>query len=157
MVTCIHELKGWPQFRWDRTGIVELVAAIRHCQGRLIGRMEGLGLGLRTEATLCSLTEEVVKSREIEGELLDRDQVHSPLARRLGVEIGAPIPADRRAAPAIHSPLLISLPNRPFNQWRRWRRFKRYVVEHQRTSFSRRMARVSDPERHDEKGSYTSD
>jgi hypothetical protein len=69
----------------------------------------GLGLELRTEAMLRSLTEEVVKSREIEGELLDRDQVRSSLARRLGVEIGAPIPADRHAAPAIHSPLLISV------------------------------------------------
>jgi hypothetical protein len=92
--TYIHELKGWPRFRWDRTGLAELVAAVRHRQGRSIGRMEGLGLKLRTEATLRSLTEEVVKSSEIEGEILDRDQARSSLARRLAVEIGAPIPAD---------------------------------------------------------------
>jgi Fic family protein len=75
MATYIHELKGRPRFRRGRTGLAERVAAVRHRQGRLIGRMEGLGLKLRTEATLRSLTEEVVKSSKIEGAVLDRDQV----------------------------------------------------------------------------------
>ena len=85
----------WPQFRWNRQQLTELLAAVRHRQGQLIGRMEGLGLALRTEATLRTLTEEVVKSSEIEGEVLDRDQVRSSLAQRLGVDIGGLIPADR--------------------------------------------------------------
>ena len=71
------------------------LAAVRHQQGRLIGRMEGLGFTLRAEATLQTRTEEVLKSSEIEGEVLDRDQVRSSVARRLGMDIGALTPADR--------------------------------------------------------------
>jgi len=95
MATYIHELADWPQFRWSRESLAEQLAAVRHRQGRLIGRMEGLGLKLRAEATLRTLTEEVVKSSEIEGEILNKDQVRSSLARRLGIEIGALTPADR--------------------------------------------------------------
>ncbi|MGC1586958.1 MAG: DUF4172 domain-containing protein, partial [Rhodomicrobium sp.] len=95
MATYIYELKDWPQFRWDGKRLVELLAAVRHRQGRLLGRMEHLGFKLRAEAALQSLTEEVVKSSEIEGEVLNRDQVRSSLARRLGVQIGALTPADR--------------------------------------------------------------
>jgi len=68
---------------------------VRHRQGRLIGRMEGLGFQLRTEAVLHTLTEDVLKSSEIEGEKLDRDQVRSSIARRLGIDIGGLTPADR--------------------------------------------------------------
>ncbi len=95
MAVYIYELADWPQFRWSGKGLAEQLAATRHRQGRLIGRMEGLGLKLRAEATLRTLTEEVVKSSEIEGEILNRDQVRSSLARRLGVDIGALTPADR--------------------------------------------------------------
>jgi Domain of unknown function (DUF4172) len=63
--------------------------------GRLIGRMERLGFTLRAEATLQTRTEEVLKSGEIEDEILDRDQVRSSVARRLGMDIGALTPADR--------------------------------------------------------------
>jgi Fic family protein len=92
----IHELPDWPRFRWDSEGLAQQLVAVRHRQGRLIGRMEGLGFKLRTEANLQTLTEEVVKSSEIEGEVLDKDQVRSSLARRLGVDIGALTPAERR-------------------------------------------------------------
>jgi Fic family protein len=68
---------------------------VRHRQGRLIGRMETLGFPLRAEAILQTLTEDVVKSSEIEGEVLDRDQVRSSIARRLGIDIGGLTPADR--------------------------------------------------------------
>ena len=68
---------------------------MRHRQGRLIGRMEGLGFQLRAEAVLHTLTEDVLKSSEIEGEKLDRDQVRSSIARRLGIDIGGLTPADR--------------------------------------------------------------
>ena len=95
MPSYIHELPGWPNFRWDDKHLADQLAAVRHRQGRLIGRMEALGLGLQKEATLQSLTEEVVKSSEIEGEILDKDQVRSSLARRLGVDIGGLTPADR--------------------------------------------------------------
>ncbi len=94
MTDYIHRQKEWPHFRWDQKSLAEQLGAVRHRQGRLLGRMEGLGLKLQTEATLRSLTEEVIKSSEIEGEILNRDQVRSSLARRLGVKIGAHTPAD---------------------------------------------------------------
>jgi Fic family protein len=93
--TYIHQRTGWPGFRWDHERISARLVDVRHRQGRLIGRMEGLGFSLRAEAVLNSLTEEVVKSSEIEGETLDRNQVRSSIARRLGLDIGGLTPADR--------------------------------------------------------------
>lgn len=95
MPAYIHELPGWPHFRWDRERLTGRLAAVRHRQGRLLGRMDSLGFKLREEATLRTLTEEVVKTSEIEGENLDKEQVRSSLARRLGMDIGALTPADR--------------------------------------------------------------
>ena len=95
MVTYIHQLKDWPRFRWQQERVAKQLAAVRHRQGRLLGRMEGLGFKLRAEAVLRTLTEDVVKSSEIEGEILDRDQVRSSLARRLGLDIGGLPSADR--------------------------------------------------------------
>jgi Fic family protein len=91
----IHELSDWPGFLWDHEGLSATLAAVRHRQGRLIGRMEGLGFRLREEAVLDTLTQDVLKSSEIEGEVLDRDQVRSSIARRLGLDIGALTPANR--------------------------------------------------------------
>ena len=93
--TYIHERPEWPGFRWDSERISQRLVEVRHRQGRLIGRMEGLGFQLRTEAVLHTLTEDVLKSSEIEGEKLDRDQVRSSIARRLGIDIGGLTPADR--------------------------------------------------------------
>lgn len=93
--TYIHQRTGWPGFRWDHERISARLVDVRHRQGRLIGRMEGLGFSLRAEAALNALTEEVVKSSEIEGETLDRNQVRSSIARRLGLDIGGLTPADR--------------------------------------------------------------
>jgi len=95
MANYIHELKDWPSFRWSKDRLAERLAAVRHRQGRLLGRMEALGFPLRAEATLYTLTEDVIKSSEIEGEVLDKDQVRSSLARRLGLDIGALAPAER--------------------------------------------------------------
>jgi len=95
MTTYIHELKEWPGFRWDAGLAAQHLAPVRHRQGRLIGRMEALGFDLRAEAVLATLTEDVLKSSEIEGEILDKDQVRSSIARRLGMDIGALAPADR--------------------------------------------------------------
>ncbi len=96
MATYIHELKDWPDFRWDDGLAARHLAPVRHRQGRLIGRMEALGFELRAEAVLTTLTEDILKSSEIEGEILNRDQVRSSIARRLGLDIGALAPADRR-------------------------------------------------------------
>lgn len=94
-MTYIHELEGWPELGWSAEQLAERLAAVRHKQGRLIGRMERMGFNLKAEAALQTLTEEVVKSSEIEGEILDRNQVRSSIARRLGMDIGALAPADR--------------------------------------------------------------
>ena len=91
----IHELQDWPRFDWNRERLAEPLAAVRHQQGRLIGHMEALGFNLRQEAVLQTLTEDVLKSSEIEGEKLDAEQVRSSIARRLGMDIGALKPADR--------------------------------------------------------------
>ena len=91
----IHELKDWPRFHWNREHLAEPLAAVRHRQGRLIGHMEALGFNLRQEAVLQTLTADVLKSSEIEGEKLDAEQVRSSIARRLGMDIGALKPADR--------------------------------------------------------------
>ena len=94
-MTYIHELADWPDLRWSDEQLAQPLAAVRHRQGRLIGRMEALGFPLREEAVLHALTEDVIKSSEIEGEMLDREQVRSSIARRLGMDIGGLVEADR--------------------------------------------------------------
>jgi Fic family protein len=91
----IHELPGWPGLIWDPEQLAAPLAALRYRQGRLFGRMESLGFGVRAEAWLDTLTQDVIKSSEIEGEILERDQVRSSIARRLGIDIGALAPSDR--------------------------------------------------------------
>ena len=91
----IHELRSWPDFQWNKEVLAEQLAEVRHRQGRLIGRMEGLGFRLREEAVLKTLTEDVLKSSEIEGERLDAEQVRSSVARRLGMDVGGLKAADR--------------------------------------------------------------
>ena len=91
----IYQLKKWPHFHWNTEEIISLLVAVRYQQGRLLGRMEGLGFTLREEATLQMLTMDVLKSSEIEGEVLDPEQVRSSIARRLGMDIAGLIPADR--------------------------------------------------------------
>ena len=95
MPTYIHELSDWPKFTWDQRSLARQLAAVRHRQGRLTGRMQALGFALRKEAVLATLTEDVLKTSEIEGEILDRREVRSSIARRLGMEAAALPPADR--------------------------------------------------------------
>jgi Fic family protein len=91
----IHQGEAWPTFTWDAAALTTSLAAVRNRQGRLFGRMESLGFAMRSEAMLRTLTEDVLKTSEIEGEILDRDQVRSSIARRLGLDSGALVPADR--------------------------------------------------------------
>lgn len=91
----IHDLTDWPLFRWNQEALAGPLAATRHKQGRLIGQMEALGFGVRDEAVLRTITQDVVKSSEIEDEKLDADQVRSSIARRLGMDIAGLRPADR--------------------------------------------------------------
>jgi Fic family protein len=95
MIMYIWELPDWPRFHWDQERLGRVLTEARHEQGRLMGRMEALGFQLRDEAVLQTLTQDVLKSSEIEGEKLDPDQVRSSIARRLGMDIGGLKPADR--------------------------------------------------------------
>jgi Fic family protein len=91
----IHELADWPKLTWDAGRLSGLLADVRHRQGRLLGRMEGLGFRLRSEAKLSTLTADVVKSSAIEGETLDVEEVRSSIARRLGLEQAGAAQASR--------------------------------------------------------------
>ncbi len=83
----IHEHPDWPRFRWRNEATLQLLTAVRHKQGHLMGQMESLGFDLRQEAIVRTLTQDVVKTSEIEGERLDEEPVRSSIARRLGMEI----------------------------------------------------------------------
>lgn len=91
----IWEHDDWPGLHWDERALSRLLAQASREQGRLLGRMEGFGFELRGEAHLRTLTEDVVKSSEIEGERLESDQVRSSIARQLGMDIAGLVPADR--------------------------------------------------------------
>lgn len=91
----IHEHAEWPRFTWDSAALAPKLADIHYRQGHLLGRMENLGFELRQEASLDTLTSDVVKSSAIEGEVLDRQEVRSSIARRLGIDIAGLAPASR--------------------------------------------------------------
>jgi len=83
----IHQKESWPKFQWDNDILLPYISKVRDLQGRLIGRMEGMGFELREEAVLQTLTQDIIKSSEIEGELLNPEEVRSSVARRLGMAI----------------------------------------------------------------------
>lgn len=91
----IHELENWPHFFWNQDSIADLLVQLRYQQGRLIGAMESIGFHVREETVLQTLTQDVVKSSEIEGEILDQSLVRSSVARRLGMDVAALDKVDR--------------------------------------------------------------
>ncbi len=91
----IYLLKHWPAFEWEDDQLILPLSRTRHKQGRLLGKLEGLGFQLRDEATLITLTQDVVKSSEIEGEKLPIGQVRSSIAKRLGIDIAGEVPVNR--------------------------------------------------------------
>lgn len=94
-MTYIHEKPGWPNFTWDNDKLSPKLSALRYHEGELLGRMKSLGFELRAEASLNTLTDDVVKSSAIEGENLDPAEVRSSIARRLGIETGGLVPTGR--------------------------------------------------------------
>jgi Fic family protein len=91
----IFEHQQWPNFTWDEKIFSHQLADIRYRQGRLLGKMENLGFELKREASLKTLTNDVLKSTAIEGEYLNHDEVRSSIARRLGLDISGLIPSSR--------------------------------------------------------------
>jgi len=94
-IAYIYDQPEWPNFRWQIDQLTSHLAGVRHRQGRLFGRMEALGFELRSEATLQTLTQDVVTTSEIEGKILNEDAVRSSVARHLGMDIAGLVPADR--------------------------------------------------------------
>ncbi|MBL0143800.1 MAG: Fic family protein [Betaproteobacteria bacterium] len=91
----IWQRPDWPRWRFDLAALAGSLADVSRAQGVLLGRLADVGLALREQASLTTLTEDVLKTCEIEGEKLDADSVRSSIARRLGVDIGALAPVDR--------------------------------------------------------------
>lgn len=101
----IYDHPDWPAFRWDEEALVTPLTALRFRHGRFLSRMESLGFELRSEAVLQTLTEDVLKTSEIEGEHLDAGQVRSSLAQRLGLD-AAGLPTASRNVDGIVEMLL---------------------------------------------------
>ncbi len=93
--TYIWQANDWPNWRLDLAALAQPLAEVSRAQGILMGRLADVGMALRDQASLSVLTEDVIKTSEIEGELLNADSVRSSIARRLGVDIGALAPVDR--------------------------------------------------------------
>lgn len=95
MAKYIYQTNEWPNFIWQHKDINLTFGEVRNLQGVISTQMKTLGFSLKEEVTLTTLTLDVVKSSEIEGELLNFDQVRSSIARRLGMDVGGLIPSDR--------------------------------------------------------------
>ena len=91
----LHQRDNWWDFRYDSSAIMNRLAAVRAKQGMLLGKMNSLGFPLQDEAVLTSMALEVIKSSEIEGEILNLNQVRSSLAKRLGFDISTSVPVSR--------------------------------------------------------------
>lgn len=91
----IHENENWTDFTWDNKKVMIKLGEVRNQQGRLLGKMESLGFDLQNEAVLNTLTLDVIKSSEIEGEFLDIGQVRSSIAKRLGIDIAGAVESER--------------------------------------------------------------
>ena len=93
--TYIWQSDAWPNWRYDLSAIANQLTTVSHAQGLLMGRLADVGMAVRDQAGIATLTDEVVKTSEIEGEVLNADSVRSSVARRLGVDIGAVAQVDR--------------------------------------------------------------
>ena len=91
----IWQAKDWPQWRYDLSKLTGQLSEVSRAQGHLLGRLADVGMALRDQASLAALTEDVVKTSEIEGEVLNVQSVRSSIARRMGVDIGALAAVDR--------------------------------------------------------------
>ncbi|HEV2613593.1 MAG TPA: Fic family protein [Gammaproteobacteria bacterium] len=93
----IYQKPSWPRFTWDNEKVHQALQPVKFQQGRLLGKMENLGFRLQEEALLKTLTDEAIKTSEIEGEVLNRDDVRSSIARHLGMDIAGLLPVSRHA------------------------------------------------------------
>ena len=83
----IHQKEGWPVFVWDKILVSELLQKIMFQQGKLLGQMSNLGFSLQTESSFITLCNEILHNSEIEGEILNKEEVRSSLANKLGITL----------------------------------------------------------------------
>jgi Fic family protein len=91
----IYEMEKWPNFSWDQKKISSSLSQLRYEQGHLLGEMESIGFEIQQHTILKILTKEIIKSSEIEGEILNEEQVRSSVARHLGMDIAGLLPTDK--------------------------------------------------------------
>ena len=95
MVKYIYQYSNWPNFTWKENEIQYILGQVRHLQGKIFGQINALGFSIKEETMLTTLTLDVLKSSEIEGELLNYEQVRSSIARKLGIEYAGMVYPDR--------------------------------------------------------------
>ncbi len=95
MAKYIYQYKDWPNFTWNEKAIQVILGKVRHLQGKIFGQISALGFSIKEETMLSTLTLDVVKSSEIEGEVLNYEQVRSSIARKLGIEYAGMVYPDR--------------------------------------------------------------
>jgi len=95
MAKYIYQYSNWPNFTWNEKEILALLGKVRHLQGKIFGQISTLGFSLKEETMLSTLTLDVLKSSEIEGEILNYDQVRSSIARKLGLDYAGMVFSDR--------------------------------------------------------------
>ena len=91
----IYQYDTWPKFTWNDKKVNLILGKVRHLQGKILGQMESIGFSIKEETVLSSLTLDVLKSSEIEGEILNYEQVRSSIAKRLGIKNAAIVHVDR--------------------------------------------------------------
>ena len=93
----IWQQARWTEhFRWDSSALLPSLGEARRRQGELLGRASQLGFELNAQIHAATLTEEALTTAAIEGDVLDRAQVRSSVARRLGLSTAGLPQVDRR-------------------------------------------------------------
>jgi len=95
MAKYIYQYSNWPNFTWNEKNVQKILGQVRHLQGKIFGQINALGFSIKEDTMLTALTLDVLKSSEIEGQLLNYDQVRSSIARRLGIEYAGMVHSDR--------------------------------------------------------------
>ena len=85
--TYIWQLPHWPNWQFNASQLSEKIAEIHHARGYLLGKIDDLGFDLKKEAFLEVVSEDVLKTSQIEGEYLDQEAVRSSVAKKIGIDI----------------------------------------------------------------------
>lgn len=89
----IWQYPEWPSFTWNDSRLIALLSEVRNLEGKIQGMMDGLGFNVQSMTALNVMTEDVLRSNEIEGVILNSDKVRSSIARHLGIDTaGLPQP-----------------------------------------------------------------